>query len=92
MAPAPLDQRVRRADVLWRRAGDRVLIRRIGNDNLLVLAGTGAELWATIDGERTVGAIAASLAEAHGVAIDVVSADVQAAIAELVAEQVVVAP
>ena len=92
MAAVPLDQRVRRADVLWRRAGDRVLIRRIGNDNLLVLAGTGAELWATIDGERTVGAIVASLAEAHDVGVDVVSADVQAAIAELVAEQVVVAP
>lgn len=92
MASVPLDQRVRRADVLWRRAGDRVLIRRIGSDNLLVLAGTGAELWAAIDAERTVGAIVASLAEAHGVTTGVVAPDVQRAIAELIAERAVIAP
>lgn len=91
MSPVPLDRRVRRADVLWRRAGDRVLIRRLGNDELLVLAGTGAALWAALDSERTVGAVAATLAEAHAADLDVVAADVQTALADLVDQRVVVA-
>lgn len=91
MAAVPLDQRVRRADVLWRRAGDRILIRRLGDDDLLVLAETGAELWEAMHTERTVEAIVVSLADAHTVAIDVVSSDVQTAVAELIAERVVVA-
>ena len=91
MTTVPLDRRVRRADVLWRRAGDRVLIRRLGNDELLVLAGTGAALWDALGFERTAGAVAATLAEAHDAAVDVVAADVQAALADLVDQQVVVA-
>ena len=92
MAAVPLDQRVRRADVLWRRAGDRVLIRRRGDDDLLVLAGTGAELWEAMDAERTVEAIVVSLADAYDVAVDVVSSDVRNALADLVAAHVVIAP
>ena len=91
MAAVPLDRRVRRADVLWRRAGDRVLIRRPGNDDVLVLAATGAALWEALAFERTAGAVAATLAEAHGAAVDVVAADVQQALADLVEQQVVVA-
>ena len=91
MAPVPLDRRVRRADVLWRRAGDRVLIRRPGNDDLLVLADSGAALWDALAFERTVGAVAATLADAHGADIDIVEADVQNALADLVDQQVVVA-
>ena len=91
MAPVPLDRRVRRADVLWRRAGDRVLIRRPGNDDLLVLADSGAALWDALALERTVGAVAATLADAHDADIDIVEADVQNALADLVDQQVVVA-
>lgn len=76
---------------MWRRAGDRVLIRRLGDDDLLVLAGTGAELWEAMHTERTVEAIVVSLADAHAVPVDVVSSDVQAAVAELMTERVVVA-
>ena len=92
MAAVPLDQRVRRADVLWRRAGDRVLIRRLGDDDLLVLAGTGVDLWEAMDTERTVDAIVVSLADAHAAAVDRVRADVQSALADLIAKRVVVAP
>ncbi|MEM8748256.1 MAG: PqqD family protein [Actinomycetota bacterium] len=87
----PLDQSVRRAPVLWRRSGDRVLVRRRGNEHLIVLADTGVGLWLELAGPMTVGDLAERLAVAHDAPVDQVAPDVQAAIARLVADGVVVA-
>lgn len=89
MAAVPLDQRVRRAGVLWRHTADKVLIRRRGRDDLVVLAGTGAELWDALAEPATVADLAAVLAARHDAAVDVVAADIAAALAELVAADVV---
>ncbi|MEO0494346.1 MAG: PqqD family peptide modification chaperone [Actinomycetota bacterium] len=87
----PLDQPIRRGPVLWRRSGDRVLIRRRGNDHLVVLGDTGVSMWLALAEPTTVGALAAELAEAHGALLDQVTVDVQAAVARLVADEVVIA-
>lgn len=85
----PLDQPIRRAAVLWRRSGDRVLIRRRGNDHLIVLADTGVALWLELSEPTTVGGLAERLAESHGASVDQVAPDVQAAVTRLVADDVV---
>ena len=87
----PLDQPVRRGAVLWRRSGDRVLIRRRGSDHLTVLADTGVALWLELGEPCTVGVLGERLAEVYGAPVEQVRTDVQAAIARLVADGVVVA-
>lgn len=90
MTPS-LDQPIRRAAVLWRRSGDRVLIRRRGDEQLTVLADTGVSMWLELAEPITVGELAARLAELHGAPVEQVTPDVQAAIAQLVTDAVVVA-
>ncbi|MEM8706775.1 MAG: PqqD family protein [Actinomycetota bacterium] len=82
----PLDQPIRRAAVLWRRSGDRVLIRRRGNEHLLVLADTGVDLWLELDQPTTVAALAEQLAASYDAPVEQVAPDVQAAIVQLVAD------
>ena len=86
-----LDQPIRRAAVLWRRSGDRVLIRRRGDDQLTVLADTGVSMWLELAEPTTIGDLAERLAELHGAPVADVTSDVQAAIERLVADDVVVA-
>ena len=86
-----LEQPIHRAAVLWRRSGDRILIRRRGDDQLIVLADTGVALWLELAEPITVDGLARRLAETHGAPIDQVVGDVQGAITRLVADQVVVA-
>lgn len=90
MTPSP-EQPIRRAAVLWRRSGDRVLIRRRGDDQLTVLADTGVSMWLELAEPTTVGGLAERLAELHGASVEQVTPDVQAAITRLIADDVVVA-
>ena len=90
MAAIPLDRTVRRAGVLWRRAGGRILIRRPGDDE--VLADSAVALWETLEAETTVGELVAALAAAAGAAPETVGADVQAALGTLLARRVVETP
>lgn len=85
----PLDRKVRRAKVLWRRAGDRILIRRPGDDEVVVLTDSAVALWETLEAETTVGELVAAAA---GSAPETVGADVQAALGTLLARRVVETP
>ena len=78
-----------RADVLWRRTADTVVIRRRGNDELVVLAGTGADLWDSLAEPSSVGDVAAALAEEFGAELPVVRNDVERAVADLIERGVV---
>ena len=91
MDAVPLETPIRRGPVLWRRSGDQVLMRRRGNDHLVVLGGTGVALWLALAEPTTVGEMAEALAAAHEAPLAVVTDDVQAAIASLVADGVVIA-
>jgi len=90
MGEVPLDQPVRRADVLWRRVGERILIRRLDDPDLVVLADTAVDLWDALAEAATVTAIVDALATAHGASVDAITADVQLAVTSLIDEQLVV--
>lgn len=90
MGEVPLDHPVRRADVLWRRVGERILIRRLDDPDLVVLADTAVDLWDALAEAATVTAIVDALATAHGASVDAITADVQLAVTSLIDEQLVV--
>lgn len=83
---------LRRGPVLWRRSGDQVMIRRRGDDELIVLAGTGVALWDGLADPTTLGALVADLAAAHGATPETVDHDVRTALASLITDEVVVVP
>ena len=91
MALSAPDQRVARGPVLWRRTGDQVLIRRRGDDDLVVLAGTGVALWAALAEPTTIEALIRRLAVEHDATPEVVGPDVEGAVARLVEQGVVIA-
>ena len=90
MASIGPEQPVARGPVLWRRSGDQILIRRRGDDELVVLAGTGGALWNALVEPTTLGALARRLADEHDAPLDTVGPDVDAAVARLVDEGVVI--
>ena len=92
MAALALETPLRRGPVLWRRSGDQVMIRRRGIDQLVVLAGTGVALWDGLATPTTLGALVEDLAAAHGAPPETVDRDVRAALASLIADDVVVSP
>lgn len=63
-----------------------MLIRRRGNEHLLVLADTGVDLWLELDEPTTVGGLAEQLAATYDAPVEQVAPDVQSAIAQLVAD------
>ncbi len=89
MSVGSLDQVVRRADVLWRRSGPTILIRRPGEDQLAVLADTGLALWEAIVEPITVGDLCDHLSSSYGVDMQVVIDDVEVALMDLVDRGVV---
>ena len=68
-----------RGPVLWRRSGDQVIVRRRGDDRLVVLSGTGLALWEAIAEPITFDALAAGLACAR-CPLDTVAADLRVAL------------
>lgn len=90
MAAVPLDTRIRRGPVLWRRSGAQILIRRRGDDRLTVLAGTGVALWDELVEPVTLETLAARLAAAHAAPVETVTSDLQASIETLLGDGVVV--
>ena len=79
---------VSRGAVLWRRCGDEILIRRRGDNELVALAGTGVDLWLALDAPRRQVDLASDLAELYDAKLDVVAADVAAAVETLVSQGV----
>lgn len=67
-----------RSDMVWREvAGETVIVDPDGSV-IMGLNGTGGRVWERLDGLRTLGDIAAELAETHGVDTDHVLSDVVA--------------
>ena len=90
MTGADPDSVVRRGDVVWRSLLDGVLVRRPGDDDDVLLAGTGVALWAELATEIRVDELVARLADAHRATPELVATDVIDALDDLVARGVVV--
>lgn len=91
MPALTLETPLRRGPVLWRRSGDQVMIRRRGDDRLIVLAGTGVALWEGLAAPTTLGALVEDLAVAHDAATETVDRDLRTTLASLLDDEVVVA-
>lgn len=83
------DTMVRRADVLWRRIADGVMIRRRGDDEAVLLTGSGVALWSALVAPVSTGDLARRLAATHDTTPDVVAADIEPVLDDLVARGVV---
>jgi len=68
----------RRADVLWRRSLDAVVLLPAGAADVLTIAGTGVDTWELIDTWRTVDALAELLGDRYDASPAVVASDVAA--------------
>ena len=80
MSDADLDERTvpARRDMVWREvAGETVIVDPDG-EVIMGLNGTGGWVWDRLDGERTLGDIAADLAAHHDVEVDEILGDVLA--------------
>ena len=73
----------RRADVLWRRSLDAVILLPVGVDEPLTLPGTGAIVWDLLEEPASLVELIATLAEAYGEDPAVVEHDVTNLLAEL---------
>ncbi len=81
---------VRRADVLWRRTGDSILVRRPGTDDTVVLADTGVDLWLRLVSPVRVEELCTDLARSHAAPRELVADDVLAALDDLIGRGLVV--
>ncbi|NIR37519.1 MAG: PqqD family protein [Actinobacteria bacterium] len=79
------DTVVGRADVVWRRTFDRVLVRVPGEGVVVELAGTAVALWDRVEQPCRFDDLCAELAGRHGADLGTVTADVAAAVGELTA-------
>ena len=80
---APPDSPVRRADVLWRRVLDGVLVRRRGDDEPVLISGGGAALWDQLGQSTAPEELIGHLARNHHASRDEVAADVERLLVEL---------
>ena len=80
---APPDSPVRRADVLWRRVLDGVLVRRRGDDDTVLISGGGVALWDQLGEPIAPAELIGRLARDHDTSRDVVAADVERLLVEL---------
>ena len=78
------DRYRRRADALWRRSLDAVVILPAGSREPLTVAGTGPEVWDLLADARTLPDLAATLGAAHGADPAVVEQDLEPIVAALV--------
>ena len=89
MTPPGRDPTVRRADVVWRRVADGVMIRRRGDDETVVLTGSGVALWTALEAPIAVEELTRRLAATHGTTPEVVAADIGPVLDDLVDRGVV---
>jgi hypothetical protein len=73
----------RRADVLWRRSLDAVVVLPIDAEDPITVAGTGVDVWELLDTWRTVEGIAELLAPRYDADPDVVAGDVAVLVEQL---------
>jgi hypothetical protein len=73
----------RRADVLWRRSLDAVVLLPAGADDVITLCGSGVDTWELLDTWRTIDALAELLAERFQTSPAVVTPDVVAFVDQL---------
>jgi hypothetical protein len=73
----------RRADVLWRRSLDAVVLFPGRAEHPITVAGTGVDVWELLDTWRTVDALAELLALRYDAEAPVVEADITALIGKL---------
>lgn len=71
----------RRADVLWRRAVDAVVLLPVGADDPVLLPASGAAVWELLEQPATLAELVQALGEVY--AADDVEADVAADVAAL---------
>ena len=82
-AEASYDTIARPRSVLWRRAGDRVIVLPPGAGNPTVLAGTASTLWDLLEEPGSLEDTVLALAELYRVHPATVLADVRPALEEL---------
>lgn len=79
----------RRSDVLWRRSDERVLLLPTGEDDALLLDGSGCAVWQALAEPRSIAELVDLLAHLHGVAPAAIADDVSTAITALAAHGLV---
>jgi hypothetical protein len=73
----------RRAEVLWRRSLDAVVLLPPGSDDVVTVAGTGADVWDLLDTWRTVDGLVALLAQRYQGDPGAVAADLEVLLGDL---------
>jgi hypothetical protein len=73
----------RRADVLWRRTFDRVVILVPASGEFLTLQATANALWAALEAPASLGEVAERLAAIYGAPIEQITSDIEPALQEL---------
>jgi coenzyme PQQ synthesis protein D (PqqD) len=72
-----------RADVLWRRTLDRVVILVPASGEFLTLQATGSDLWSAIEPPAPLGEVAERLAAIYGAPTAQIVADIEPVLQEL---------
>lgn len=72
-----------RADVLWRRTYDRVILLSPTTGEFIALKGTGCTLWDALEESGSISVLAQRLAAAYGAEVDAVAADIAPVIEQL---------
>ena len=72
-----------RADVLWRRTLDRVVILVPTSGEFLTLQATGSDLWSAIEPPASLGEVAERLAAIYGVPAGQIVSDIEPVLQEL---------
>ena len=62
---------------------DEVVVMRLSDGDMFSLEGTARDIWDSLDGQRSIAAISAQLAERHDHHPERIAADVHAFVAEL---------
>lgn len=69
--------------VLWRDVAGEMLLLRMDTGQVSVLNGIGGQMWALMDGSRTLGEIVVALQESYDVAPEQLAVDVMAFVQDL---------
>lgn len=73
----------RRANVLWRRTYDRVVMLVPDSGEFLALQATGCDLWAALEDPGSLGEIAKRLVAVYGAPVEQVISDIAPVVEEL---------